>query len=118
MKALVLNETRGRPLFCGETRPVCADLTQARQTGSVAPLAAAIHVQILTEVGNCEQWTAACASPVADGWSISWGGCGGRTRLLVSAVAQRAGPCSQDSLLLLFRVQGARGDRVGHVAEG
>ncbi|GAA3082289.1 transposase family protein [Streptomyces olivoverticillatus] len=52
MKALVLTDTRGRLLFCGETRPgSCADITQARQASIVDLLVDTIHLRILADAG-------------------------------------------------------------------
>lgn len=52
MKALILTDTRGRLLFCGETRPgSCADITQARRAGLVDLLTDTIHLWILADAG-------------------------------------------------------------------
>jgi hypothetical protein len=52
MKAMVLTDTAGRLLFCGEVRPgSCADITQARQAGIVDLLADTIHLRILADAG-------------------------------------------------------------------
>ncbi|WP_326594857.1 transposase family protein [Streptomyces sp. NBC_01803] len=52
VKALVLTDTSGRLLFCGEARPCsCADITQARQAGLVDLLADTIHLRILADAG-------------------------------------------------------------------
>ncbi|GFH68986.1 MULTISPECIES: transposase [Streptomyces diastaticus group] len=52
MKALVVTDQRGRPLFCGEVRAGCvADITQACDTDVVDLLADTIDLHILAEAG-------------------------------------------------------------------
>lgn len=52
MKALVVTDQRGRPLFCGEVRAgSIADITQARDAGLVDLLADTIDLQILADAG-------------------------------------------------------------------
>ncbi|WP_406389664.1 transposase family protein [Streptomyces sp. NBC_00887] len=53
MKALVVTDERGRPLFCGEVRAgSVADITQARDAGLVDLLADTIDLQILADAGS------------------------------------------------------------------
>ncbi|WP_165397552.1 transposase family protein [Streptomyces albidoflavus] len=52
MKALVVTDERGRPLFCGEVRAgSVADITQARDAGLVDLLTDTIGLQILADAG-------------------------------------------------------------------
>ncbi|WP_326743248.1 transposase family protein [Streptomyces sp. NBC_01768] len=52
MKALVITDERGRPLFCGEVRAgSVADITQAGDAGLVDLLADTIDLQILADAG-------------------------------------------------------------------
>lgn len=53
MKALVVTDERGRPLFCGEVRAgSVADITQARDAYLVDLLADTIDLQILADAGH------------------------------------------------------------------
>lgn len=52
VKALILTDTDGQLLFCGETRPgSTADITQVRSSGIVDLLADTIHLRILADAG-------------------------------------------------------------------